>query len=186
MRTGDSGSRTDVEVEHSFAKIPVREQIISVRARVKAVRERMVLNTRSRTDGTRSRTVDPCSRTGSVRVWGPTYTWTLESKVLVIVVYDEYFIFGRTEWRSSRRAPPTRTWWIPALAGWRADRTRGAALLPNLRMRPQHGERCGRYRAPSPDPPPPPVFRDTHTHTHDAQGGRTERHMYIGTACRLL
>ena len=50
---------------------------------------------------------------------------------------------------------PTRTWCIPALAEWRADRTRGAALLPILRMRPQHGKRRGRYGARSGPPPPP-------------------------------
>ena len=44
------------------------------------------------------------------------------------------------------------------------DPGRCVATVPNLRMRPQHGERCGRYRARSPDPPPPPVFRHTHTH----------------------
>ena len=64
----------EVANKQPFVKVPVREQMISVRARVKAVRERTVLNTRSRTDSTRSRTVDPCSRTGGVRVWGATYT----------------------------------------------------------------------------------------------------------------
>ena len=60
----------------------------------------------------------------------------------------------------------------PALAEWRAASVpdRGAALLglacllrPILRMRPQHGKRCGRYGARSGPPHTPSVEGHTHT-----------------------